>query len=316
MTRVLVTGGAGFIGSNLVERLLSDNSYTVTIVDDFSTGRKRNLKKFECEVIESDISDLSSIFFSKLNTYDVIVHLAARGSVPRSVSDPVTTTKVNVLGTQNLLEYARTGSSRFLFASSSSIYGSNTRIPKKEHDWARPTSPYGASKLAGEALVSAYSTSYGIPTLALRFFNVFGPNQFPDSDFAAVVPKWIWRAMEGDLLTVYGDGSTLRDFTYVGSVIDVIISAIENDLFSNSFVNLAFGTPISLNELLEEIKEWFPELKWEYVTQRVGDIRESQNDPKYLHELFPSIIPITFKEGIISTIRWLQELKDEQKMIR
>jgi len=172
---------------------------------------------------------------------DAVVHLGARGSVPRSVAHPVATHEVNATGTLNVLEAARLENAYVVMSSSSSVFGANPLLPKIERTWTQPLSPYAASKLAGEGYMLGYQASYGMPTLVLRFFNVFGPWQRPDHDYAAVVPKWLWKAMTGQAIEVHGDGTQTRDFTYVDSVVDVLVDALERRVSLDSPVNLAFG---------------------------------------------------------------------------
>jgi len=299
-----VTGGAGFVGTNLVKRLVQ-MGHEVRVIDDFSTGLRSNLQNEECQVLEVSISD--EVEVSKaLQGVDWIFHLAARGSVPRSIKSPGATFQVNTIGTLNVVNTARDNDCPIVFSSSSSVYGRNIELPKSESSWVAPLTPYAASKLSGEALVQSYSDSYGFPALIFRFFNIFGQWQRPDHDYAAVIPKWIWGCMNKQRLQVFGDGEQSRDFTHVDTVIDLLVETLNKDIFYKTPVNLAYGNRISLNELLAELQNYFPSFEYEYLSARKGDVKASQNDPRLLRELFPSITPIEFGIGLKKTIDWLQ----------
>jgi UDP-glucose 4-epimerase len=305
MSKVAVTGGAGFIGSNLVARLISEGS-DVIVVDDLSTGLLSNVENQDCKFKRVSITD-----FENLNKaiYDcqTIFHLAARGSVPRSIRNPIATHDVNATGTLNVLEVARGSGAHVVFSSSSSVYGRNSQLPKDESMWLGPMTPYAASKLSAEGYVQAYGSAYNVPTTLLRFFNVFGPRQRPDHEYAAVLPKWIWLALHGKPIDVYGDGTASRDFTYVGTVLDVLMTAMKDKVTTNGAVNLAYGNRIFLNQTIDLLKRHFPDLQANYVENRLGDVKESQNAPNLLKELFPDIIPKPFEEALSETINWLAD---------
>jgi UDP-glucose 4-epimerase len=303
MTRIAVTGGAGFVGSNLVRRLIPEG-YEVTVIDDFTTGLKSNLKGLDCRIKEASLVDEVAMAEATIGC-DWIIHLGARGSVPRSIRNPQATFEVNTLGTLNVLNVARKHGSRVMFSSSSSVYGRNLELPKREESWMAPLTPYAASKLSGEALVQSYSESFGIPAVIFRFFNIFGPWQRPDHDYAAVIPKWIWKALRDEQIQVFGDGNQSRDFTYVDTVIDVLISTLKWEVAYPTPINLAFGNKISLNQLIDQLRALYKNLKVEYLGERKGDVKESQNDPTLIQSLFPEIKPITFEEGIERTNAWL-----------
>ena len=305
MKKIAVTGGAGFIGSNLVERLLS-NGHEVTVVDDLSTGLKSNLDLNKITFHELSLTNRDGLA-KALNGVDAIVHLGARGSVPRSLKNPIATHDVNATGTLNVLEAARTNGAQVIFSSSSSVYGRNGQLPKDESMWLSPLTPYAASKLAAEGYVQAYGAAYEVPVTLLRFFNVFGPKQRPDHEYAAVLPKWIWKAMNNEAIDVYGDGSQTRDFTYVRTVLDVIEDAINRGVRTEGAVNLAYGNRISLLTTIDLLKAHFPDLKVNFLGDRPGDVKNSQNDPVLLKKLFPSVVPTEFEVALNETVNWLKE---------
>ncbi len=304
--KVLVTGGAGFIGTNVVRRLLSEGHDPV-IFDDFSTGLESNLAGLDVRVIVGDLVDPISVQ-QAVEGADAIVHLGARGSVPRSVEHPVATHEVNATGTLNVLEAARRQGAHVVMSSSSSVYGANPMLPKVERTWTQPLSPYAASKLAGEGYMLGYQASYGLPTLVFRFFNVFGPWQRPNHDYAAVVPKWLWRAMAGQVIEVHGDGTQTRDFTYVDSVVDVLLLALEGRVSLDTPVNLAFGRRHSLLDLLERIEALLGvSPKVEFLPPRIGDVKNSENDPALLRQTFPSVEPVDLDTALGLTAEWLAQ---------
>jgi UDP-glucose 4-epimerase len=305
MKKVAVTGGAGFIGSNLVKRLIEDN-YEVIVVDDLSSGLLGNIDKEKSEFHQISISDFTQLS-AVLKDCETIFHFAARGSVPRSIKNPVATHDVNATGTLNVLEVARKTGAHIVFSSSSSVYGRNTQLPKDESMWLGPMTPYAASKLAAEAYVESYASSYGVPTTLLRFFNVFGPRQRPDHEYAAVIPKWIWLAIQGRPIEVFGDGNTSRDFTYIDTVLDIAMNAMKNRITSNGAVNIAYGNKITLNDVTNILKKHFPDLKVIYRDSRRGDVVGSQNNPKLIKQLFPSIVPVSFEIALEDTIQWLKD---------
>ena len=304
--KVLVTGGAGFIGSNLVRRLLSEGHEALAF-DDFSTGLESNLAGLDLEVIRGSLVDAEAVARAAAGV-DAIVHLGARGSVPRSIEFPVATHEANATGTLNVVEAARHSDTYVVMSSSSSVYGANPLLPKIERTWTQPLSPYAASKLAGEGYMLGYQASYGLPTLVFRFFNVFGPWQRPDHDYAAVVPKWLWKAMTGQVIEVHGDGTQTRDFTYVDSVVDVLMAAVNRRVSLDSPINLAFGRRHSLLDLLERIEALLGvTLRVEFLPPRVGDVRNSENDPALLESVFPSVAPVELDEALKRTAAWLQD---------
>jgi UDP-glucose 4-epimerase len=304
MTKVAITGGAGFIGSNLAKRLLFEG-YKVTVVDDLSTGLLSNVDQ-EATFHQLSITDRKGLAIA-LKDCETIFHFAARGSVPRSIKNPIATHDVNATGTINVLEVARETGAHVLFSSSSSVYGRNMQLPKDESMWLGPMTPYAASKLSGEGYVQAYGSSYSVPTTLLRFFNVFGPRQRPDHEYAAVLPKWIWLAMQGNPIEVYGDGTASRDFTYIETVLDIAITAMKEKVVTEGAVNLAYGNRISLNETVTLLNKHFPDLKVNHRENRLGDVKESQNDPQLLKTLFPLVRPKSFEVALAETVSWIKE---------
>ncbi len=305
MSKVAVTGGAGFIGSNLVKRLVKDG-FEVVVVDDLSTGLLTNIDQKKTDFQQISITD-PQMLFAALNDCSTIFHLAARGSVPRSIKNPVATHEVNATGTFNVLEVARKTGAHVIFSSSSSVYGRNMQLPKDESMWLSPLTPYAASKLAAEGYVQAYAAAYDLPTTILRFFNVFGPRQRPDHEYAAVLPKWIWLAMQGKPIDVYGDGTASRDFTYVDTVLDIAMMAMNEKITSEGAVNLAYGNRIFLNDTVAILKTHFPDLTVNYLGERLGDVKESQNSPELLKALFPAVTPKSFEEALSETVNWLKD---------
>lgn len=304
--RVLITGGAGFIGANLTRELLG-RGHTVSVIDDLSTGFRSNLDGLDAELTIGSILDLD-LLTELTAEADAVMHLAARSSVPRSLDDPLATHHANATGTLNVLEASRAAGGRYVaMSSSSSVYGANPELPKRESATTRPMSPYAASKLAAESYAIAYGTSFNIPTLAFRFFNVFGPLQAAGHVYAAVIPAFVDAALRGTPLTVHGDGTQSRDFTHVRTVCNTLCHAIEHQVTSADPVNLAFGSRISLQDVLATISnEVDAPLIIEHVANRVGDVPHSQADGSLLRALIPGIEPVDFTEGLLETIEWMR----------
>ncbi len=304
--KVLVTGGAGFIGANLCRRLVSDG-YEVRVIDNLSSGSAANLADVDVDFVESDIRDTARLA-AAAQRCDTIVHLAARGSVPRSVEDPIETHDVNVNGTLNVLVAARDEGAHVVFSSSSSVYGANRELPKRETMRTEPMSPYAASKLAGEAYALSFAHVYGLKALVFRFFNVYGPLQAAGHAYAAVIPVFIDAMMRDRPVPVFGDGKQSRDFTSVATVVEVLSRAVTERTTSPTPVNLAFNTRTSLLELLgllENLIGRTPDVQ--FLDPRAGDIVASQADPTRLHDLFPGITPHTLDDGLRATISWFDE---------
>jgi UDP-glucose 4-epimerase len=304
--RVCVTGAAGFIGSHLSERLAT--AHTVVGIDDLSSGSLANLDGLDVHLVEGSILDPDALA-EAVSGVDTIVHLAARPSVPRSIADPAASHDANATGTLRVLEAARAqGDVHVVVASSSSVYGANPTLPKHEGLVAQPRSPYAVSKLAAEQYTLAWQHSYGLPTLAFRFFNVYGPRQAPGHAYAAVIPAFVHAALRGEPLTVHGDGTQSRDFTYVGTVTEVIVDAVDRRVSCDSPVNLAFGTRTTLLDLIEHIGVVVGQpIEVDHVETRPGDVPHSQADNALLRSLFTSIDPITLDVGLLETVDWMRE---------
>ena len=279
--KVLVTGGAGFIGSHLAERLCREG-HRVSVLDNFSTGRRSNVMHLadDVEVIEGDIQSYERAATAVRNC-DVVFHQAALPSVPRSVQDPLTSNAANVIGTLNILLAARDARvQRVVFASSSSVYGANRELPKHESMTTKPISPYAVAKLAGEGYCRSFYDVYGIETVALRYFNVFGPRQDPNSHYSAVIPKFMAAMLEGRPPVIFGDGEQSRDFTYVSNVVDANILAMTAENVAGNAYNIACGERISLNMLIEELRQLTGrrDIRPTYAAPRAGDVRDSHAD--------------------------------------
>ncbi len=307
--RVVVTGGAGFIGANLCRTLVAaPDIESVIALDDLSTGSLANLEGVDVEFVEGSILD-TDLLDRLVPGAQAVVHLAARPSVPRSLLDPVASHEVNATGTLRVLEAARHhGGPHVVVASSSSVYGANPVLPKQEDMAAMPVSPYAVSKLATESYALAYGHSFGLPTLAFRFFNVFGPLQAADHAYAAVIPAFLAAALGGRPLPIHGDGGQTRDFTYVGTVCSVLADAVRRTVCNDRPVNLAFGTRVSLLDVVELLeRELGRPLERTHSDPRAGDVRDSQADQSKLGRLFPDVRPVPLDEGLRATIAWFEE---------
>lgn len=305
--RVLVTGGAGFIGGNLCKRLLKEEFVSeVVVIDNLSTGHESTLRGLDLEFVIADILDDPSLTRAA-HGVDAIVHLAALGSVPRSIDRPLPSHEANATGTLRVLEKARSeGNAHVLLASSSSVYGANPTLPKVESLQCLPMSPYAVSKLAAEQYAMAYSRCYDLPVLPFRFFNVFGPGQLPGHAYSAVIPSLLAAALSGRELTVHGDGEQSRDFTYVGTVVETIVDALRRRVVGSP-VNLAFGTRTSVNGLITQIQENMSvELQVRYDPARPGDVKHSQANNALLQQRFPEIVPVPLALGLGETIEWMR----------
>ncbi len=310
--KVVVTGGAGFIGANLC-RLLVQQEFVdhVLALDDLSTGSRQNLAAMpSVELREGSILDADQLE-SVITGAQAVVHLAARPSVPRSLVDPMATHQVNATGTMMVLEAARRfGTPHVIVASSSSVYGTNPTLPKREDMGPMPVSPYAASKLATEAYTLSYGRSFGLPVLAFRFFNVFGPLQPAGHAYAAVVPAFVASALAGKPLPVHGDGTQTRDFTFVGTVVSVLADALRRRVVDPEPVNLAYGSRVSLLELIDLLENVMGrDIHRDHLEPRAGDVHDSQADQTRLRALFPEIRPTPLQEGLKATVAWFRETR-------
>jgi UDP-glucose 4-epimerase len=303
---IVVTGGAGFIGANLSRRL-REQGEAVVVVDDLSTGSIENLRGLDVTFVEGTVLDPATLD-GAMRDASTVVHLAARPSVPRSIADPMASHLVNATGTVEVLEAARrAGDLHVIVASSSSVYGANPTLPKHEELAPLPLSPYAASKLATESYALAYQHSFGLPALAFRFFNVFGPLQSAGHAYAAVVPAFVSAALAGQPITVHGDGKQSRDFTFVDTVTQVIVDAVARGVTSSMPVNLAFGTRIDLLSLIAELEAVLgTHLTVEHTEARPGDVKHSQADSTRLQELFPDVIPTALPDALRATVEWFR----------
>jgi len=304
--RVVVTGGAGFIGSHLVEELLRRGS-SVVVVDDFSGGKEANLAGMRgpLEIVRQSITELEALR-GAVRGADYVLHLAARTSVPRSVADPLETNRVNVDGTLNVLVAARDAQARrVVFAASSSAYGETPELPKSEAMRPEPISPYGVTKFVGEMYASVFGRCYGLESVSLRYFNVFGPRQDPGSPYSGVLSRFITALRDGGQPVVFGDGEQTRDFTYVSNVVDATLRAAETPGVSRKVLNVGTGGRFSLNytlALLAKIAGKPADPR--YDPPRPGDIRDSQADITQARELLGYVPSVGFEEGLRRTWEW------------
>lgn len=309
MTKVLVTGGAGFVGSNLVGALL-ERGDEVRVLDNFSTGNRANLVHAagEVEVVEGDLRSYERVH-TAVRGVELVYHQGALGSVPRSVQDPLTTTAVNVEGTLNVLLAARDeGVRRVVFASSSSVYGNGAGRPRSEDEAPDPISPYGVAKLAAERFCVSFHRVYGLETVALRYFNVFGPRQDPSSQYAAVVPRFIRAIAEGREITIHGDGEQSKDFTYVANVIDANLLAGDAPAAAGRVLNVAMGGSESVNAVAAAIGRLLgKEVLSVHGPDRPGDVRRSCANVTAAREALGFEPRIGFEDGLRLTIESLLE---------
>jgi UDP-glucose 4-epimerase len=315
MARYTVTGGAGFIGSHLVEELLR-RGQTVRIVDNFSTGKRENVEAaarnaskplHAIELIEGDLAELD-VAHQAAARADYVLHQAAIPSVPRSVKDPISSNRANIDGTLNILVAARdAGVRRLVFAGSSSEYGDTPTLPKHEEMPTNPLSPYALQKVVGEEYLRMFTRLYGLETVSIRYFNVFGPRQDPGSPYSGVISLFIKWLIANQRPTIYGDGEQTRDFTYVANVVDGVLRASEATGASGHVINVATEGRVSLNELLRTLQRIVgTSLEPIYSEPRVGDVRDSQASIAKARRLLGYEPIVTFEEGLRRTVDWFR----------
>jgi UDP-glucose 4-epimerase len=305
MTHYLVTGGAGFIGSHLVEELVRRGD-RVRVADSLVTGKRTNLAHVpDVEFLQGDLADLA---FAQRATHgvDFVLHQAAIPSVPRSVTDPITSNKANVDATLNILVAARdAGVRRVVFAGSSSAYGNTPTLPKHEDMPPRPLSPYALQKLVGEQYLQMFTALYGLETVSIRYFNVFGPRQDPASPYSGVISVFATALLDGRPPTIYGDGEQTRDFTYVANVVDGVLRACEAPDANGEVINVATGGRISLNTLFETMRRLIGvDVEPVYADERQGDVRDSQADISKAQRILGYNPTVPFEDGLRLTVEW------------
>src|SRR5688500_10191026 len=305
MATYLVTGGAGFIGSHLTEELVR-RGHTVRVADSLVTGKRQNLDHIpSVDFREGDLAELA-FAQSVAQGCDFVLHQAAIPSVPRSVKDPITSNRANVDATLNVLVAARdAGVKRLVFAGSSSAYGDTPTLPKHEEMPANPLSPYALQKVIGEQYLQMFTKLYGLETVSIRYFNVFGPRQDPTSPYSGVISVFATALLENRSPNIYGDGGQTRDFTYVANVVDGVLRACEAPNASGEVINVATGGRISLNQLFEEMKKLVgATVSPTYAEGRRGDVRDSQADITKARELLGYQPIVSFEDGLRKTVDW------------
>jgi nucleoside-diphosphate-sugar epimerase len=306
---VVITGGAGFIGSNLAYRFV-ELGYHVRIIDNFSTGKRRNLQEMDqsVDIFEGDVND-EKVIGPALTGAHYVLHEAALPSVPRSIKDPIATNRANVDGTLSLLTMAKAkGVRRVVYAASSSAYGDTPVLPKVESMGANPKSPYAVSKFVGELYSRVFSTVFGLETVCLRYFNVFGPRQDPNSEYAAVIPKFIHSIFDDEAPAIFGDGEQTRDFCYIENVIHANVLAVEAQSTRGEVVNIACGERISLNQLVAELnKALGKNIKPRYLTERQGDVKHSLADLSEAKRILGYEPVVKVRDGLAATVDWFKE---------
>lgn len=307
MARYLVTGGAGFIGSNLVERIIA-NGDQVRVLDDFSTGKRENLTPFMggLELLEGSIEDFA-LCQKAVAGVDYVLHQAALPSVPKSIQLPRETNNINIGGIVNLLVSARdAGVKRFVFAASSSAYGNTETLPKVESMAPQPLSPYAIQKLTGEQYCRVFYEQYGLQTVALRYFNIFGPRQDPSSFYSAVIPKFVTACLEDEAPVIFGDGETSRDFTFIDNVVQANLKACTApEACAGQVMNIACGGRVTLTQLALGIRDALGRGKApHYAEERAGDVKHSMADISRARELIGYEPTVGFEEGLAKTIAW------------
>lgn len=310
--KYLVTGGAGFIGSNIVAELVSRQG-KVRVLDNFSTGRRENLLPFldKIELIEGDLTDLETVR-EAVEGIDFVLHQGALPSIPRSIEHPIGTNNANVSGTLNLLIASKDAKvKRIVYASSSSVYGDSSKLPKVETMNPSPLSPYAVSKLAGEYYCQVFYRIYHLETVILRYFNVFGINQYPNSPYAGVIPKFASLMLDKKSPIIYGDGLQSRDFTFISNVVKANLKAIESDSAAGESINIASGHAYSLLDLVAQINSILGyEIKPIFDSPKIGEVRHSLADITKAKEVFSYSPEINFEDGLKRMIHWMKTKKE------
>jgi|HubBroStandDraft_2_1064218.scaffolds.fasta_scaffold02997_2 nucleoside-diphosphate-sugar epimerase len=316
--RYLVTGGAGFIGSNTVEELVR-RGHSVVVLDDLSAGKEENLAEVRSKItfMKGSITDIEAVQ-KAMHQAEFVIHLAARTSVPRSVKDPVETNKVNVDGTLNILVAARDNKvKRVVFAASSAAYGETPTLPKTESMQPQPISPYGVTKYVGELYAYAFGRCYGLENVSLRYFNIFGPRQDPNSPYSGVLSKFCTAFLEETQPVVYGDGEHTRDFTYVDNAVQANLLACEAPSASGRVFNVGTRSRVSLNQTLQLLQRISgKQLEAKYEPPRDGDIRDSQADIQSAHEFLGYEPAVMFEEGLERTFEWYRAQSAKEAAIK
>ncbi len=309
MTKFLVTGGAGFIGSNICNELISQGCF-VRVVDNLLTGKKSNLASIidKIDFIQADMGD-AEVAQSAMKDIDVVLHQGALPSVPRSVDDPAATHKHCVDATFTLLLAARdAGVKRFVYAASSSAYGDTPTLPKVETMTPMPLSPYAAAKLVGEYYCSVFYKVFGLETISLRYFNVFGPQQNPASQYAAAIPAFVTAILKDEPPTIYGDGEQSRDFTYIDNVVQANLLAARAKQTKGEVINVACGQAVTVNAIIDMINELVGKnIKPNYTDSRPGDVKHSLADITLARKLISYKTKVPFKQGLQLAINWYRE---------
>lgn len=312
MDRFLITGGAGFIGSNIADRLLEKGNH-VRIIDNLFSGKRENLKNAltskDCEFIEGDIRDIRTVR-NACKDVDFVLHEAAIPSVPRSIDDPLSTNDVNINGTLNILKASLENKvRRIVYAASSSAYGDTAVLPKKEDMPPSPLSPYAVSKLTGEYYCRVFTNVYGLETVSLRYFNIFGPRQDPNSTYAAVIPKFITAILKGESPLVNGDGEQSRDFTYIENVIQANINACYSKGAAGMMFNIACGARFTLNDLIRQLEGIMnKKANQKYMPPKKGDVKHSQADITNASKHLDYRVMVDFNEGLKKTVAYFASI--------
>lgn len=310
----LITGGAGFIGSNIVKYLIRNKAKKVLVLDNLSNGKYKNIEEFESsnhfEFVKGDIRDFE-LCNNLVSDVDYVSHQAALGSVPRSIKDPLLTNDVNITGFLNIINAVKNNKNvkRFVYAASSSTYGDSESLPKIEGEEGQPLSPYAVTKAVNEMYAEVYSKIYNFHSIGLRYFNVFGPNQDPENPYAAVIPIFCKSALKKEVINIYGDGETSRDFTYVDNVIQANIKALHSDKISKHEVfNVACGEMTSLNQIVDLLNKLIKDkLEIVYSPERKGDIKYSLADINKSKKILDYEPEFFFKEGLLKTFKYYQD---------